>query len=108
MVDHVDVAWRCTCPSRKQPCKHALALLLLGVRDGVPGATRPEFLEAGLALDPGQLELRYGAALVKAALNDLPGAIQDLEKTLEIQPDHPGARRNLPKARALLKSKKNN
>ena len=27
MVDHVDVAWRCTCPSRQLPCKHALALL---------------------------------------------------------------------------------
>jgi hypothetical protein len=42
MVDHVDVAWRCTCPSRKHPCKHALALLLLWVRGAVPDATRPE------------------------------------------------------------------
>src|SRR6186997_2045116 len=35
-VDHVEVAWRCTCPSRKTPCKHALALLLLWIRGGVP------------------------------------------------------------------------
>ena len=41
-VDHVEVAWRCTCPSRKLPCKHALALLLLWVRGGVPDASRPE------------------------------------------------------------------
>ena len=34
IVDHVEVAWRCTCPSRKLPCKHALALLLLWVRGG--------------------------------------------------------------------------
>jgi hypothetical protein len=40
-VDHVDVAWRCTCPSRRHPCKHALALLMLWVRGQVPDATRP-------------------------------------------------------------------
>ncbi len=42
MVDHVDVAWRCSCPSRRQPCKHALALLLLWAREGVAEAPRPE------------------------------------------------------------------
>lgn len=41
VVDHVGVAWRCTCPSRKLPCKHALALLLLWVRGGVPEAISP-------------------------------------------------------------------
>jgi hypothetical protein len=40
-VDHVEVASRCTCPSRKLPCKHALALLLMWVRGEVPEATRP-------------------------------------------------------------------
>ncbi len=45
-VDHVGVAWRCTCPSRKLPCKHALALLLLWVRGGVPPATAPETVGA--------------------------------------------------------------
>src|SRR4051794_41516120 len=40
-VDHVDVAWRCTCPSHRTPCKHALALLLLWIRGGVPDAARP-------------------------------------------------------------------
>jgi hypothetical protein len=41
IVDHVGVGWRCTCPSRPLPCKHALALLLLWVRGGVPDAARP-------------------------------------------------------------------
>lgn len=45
MVDHTladgGAAWRCSCPSRRQPCKHALALLLLWVRGGVPEATAP-------------------------------------------------------------------
>lgn len=35
-VDHVGVGFRCTCPSRKVPCKHALALLLMWSRDQVP------------------------------------------------------------------------
>lgn len=41
MVDHVEAAWRCTCPSRKLPCKHAVALLLLWLRGGVPDGAAP-------------------------------------------------------------------
>jgi hypothetical protein len=40
-VDHVDVAWRCSCPSRKPPCKHAVALLVMWVRGMVPDAVAP-------------------------------------------------------------------
>lgn len=36
MTDHVAVAYRCSCPSRLSPCKHALALLLLWARGRVP------------------------------------------------------------------------
>ena len=45
-VDHVEVAWRCSCPSRKHPCKHALALLLLWVRGAVPVSSRPKSVES--------------------------------------------------------------
>jgi hypothetical protein len=41
MVDHAEVAWRCTCPSRKHPCKHVLALLLLWVRGQVADGAQP-------------------------------------------------------------------
>jgi hypothetical protein len=41
MVDHAEVVWRCSCPSRSQPCKHALALLAMWVRGQVPEATAP-------------------------------------------------------------------
>ncbi len=41
MVDHVEVAWRCTCPSRTLPCKHALALMLIWVRGSVPESAPP-------------------------------------------------------------------
>ncbi len=41
LVDHRHVAWRCSCPSRSQPCKHALALLAMWVRGQVPEASAP-------------------------------------------------------------------
>ncbi|WP_239161592.1 SWIM zinc finger family protein [Acrocarpospora phusangensis] len=40
-VDLQEPAYRCSCPSRKFPCKHALGLLLLWSADGVPGAEEP-------------------------------------------------------------------
>lgn len=39
-VDLAEPAYRCSCPSRKFPCKHALALLLLWA-DGALGAGEP-------------------------------------------------------------------
>ena len=40
-------AYRCSCPSRKSPCKHALALLLLWSAGSVqPGGDPPEWLAA--------------------------------------------------------------
>ena len=41
VVDLAGPAYRCTCPSRKFPCKHALGLLLLWAADGVPDAEEP-------------------------------------------------------------------
>jgi hypothetical protein len=58
MVDHVEVAWRCTCPSRKLPCKHGLALLLLWVRGGVGPGARPGSVEAWI----GSRDRRVAAA----------------------------------------------
>jgi hypothetical protein len=48
MVDHVGVAWRCSCPSRKLPCKHAIALLLLWVRGAVGAGAAPGHVTAWL------------------------------------------------------------
>jgi len=42
MIDHVEVAWRCSCPSRKLPCKHSLALLLMWARGLVAEQVRPQ------------------------------------------------------------------
>src|SRR3954453_11285385 len=40
-VDLADVAYSCSCPSRKFPCKHALGLLLLWSAGSVPSADAP-------------------------------------------------------------------
>jgi len=37
-VDVRDAAYKCSCPSRKLPCKHCLALLVLMVNGAVPGS----------------------------------------------------------------------
>ena len=49
MVDHVGVVSRCTCPSRRHPCKHVLAVLLLWSAGDVPETTAPAPVVAWLA-----------------------------------------------------------
>jgi hypothetical protein len=49
MVDHVGVAFRCTCPSRRHPCKHALALLLLWTNGDVAETAAPTGVVTWLA-----------------------------------------------------------
>ena len=51
-VDTRGPAYRCTCPSRKFPCKHAVALLLLwaeGAEGTVAAAAEPEWVEQWVA-----------------------------------------------------------
>ena len=38
VVDHLRAAAHCSCPSRKRPCKHVIALLLMWARGQVPTA----------------------------------------------------------------------
>lgn len=52
VVDHIGVAFRCSCPSRILPCKHALALLLLWARGQVPSGEPPGFAATWLANRP--------------------------------------------------------
>jgi hypothetical protein len=49
-VDLSEPAFKCSCPSRKFPCKHALGLLLLwSSSDAVPAGARPAWVEEWLA-----------------------------------------------------------
>ncbi len=47
-VDLRGPAYRCTCPSRKLPCKHALGLLLLHAHHHVAPANRLPFVDRWL------------------------------------------------------------
>jgi hypothetical protein len=46
VVELAGPAFRCSCPSRKFPCKHALGLLLLWSRDGLSIAEPADFAAA--------------------------------------------------------------
>lgn len=59
-------AYRCSCPSRKVPCKHALALLLLWSSGTVRPADEPDWA-AGWLERPDQAEPRRRAAVVDPA-----------------------------------------
>ena len=48
-VDLSGPAYTCSCPSRKFPCKHALALLLLHAEGAVPAGTPPDWVIEWLA-----------------------------------------------------------
>ncbi|MGN9907895.1 SWIM zinc finger family protein [Phytohabitans sp. LJ34] len=43
-VDLTEPAYRCSCPSRKFPCKHALGLMLLWSAGGAPDAAAPDWV----------------------------------------------------------------
>ncbi len=50
IVDAAEPAFRCTCPSRKFPCKHALGLLFLSAAAGaVPETVPPDWVAEWLA-----------------------------------------------------------
>ena len=50
-VDLTDLTAKCSCPSRKFPCKHALALMLMAVADAssITATTAPDWVEEWLA-----------------------------------------------------------
>ncbi|MFC5906931.1 SWIM zinc finger family protein [Streptacidiphilus monticola] len=66
VVDLTGPAFHCSCPSRKFPCKHALALLLRWSAEGAPAAEPPEWAA-------GWLEGRRQRGEAKAAKSADPG-----------------------------------
>jgi hypothetical protein len=73
-VDHVDVAFRCSCPSRILPCKHALALLLLWARGQVAEAPPPQFAATWIAKRLAAAEAAEAAAIPSKAEPATPPA----------------------------------
>ena len=49
IVDHATVGFSCSCPSRRIPCKHTLALLILWIGGHVVDAAPPASVAAWMA-----------------------------------------------------------
>jgi SWIM zinc finger len=60
-VELAEPAFRCSCPSRKIPCKHALGLLLLWAQGEVASAPEPEWVREWLAARAQRAERPSGA-----------------------------------------------
>ena len=91
-VDLSGPAYKCSCPSRKFPCKHALGLLLLWAKGEVPAADEPDWVQTwvsqraerperkpGEVADPVAAQERAArrAARVSAGLAELAGWLDD-------------------------------
>jgi hypothetical protein len=93
-ADLSDLTTRCSCPSRKFPCKHGLGLLLLAANDpaGVPIAAAPEWVRDWLARRAADAEKR-------AAKQEATSATPDSDDT--IVPAAPPARADKSATRRL-------
>ncbi|MEU4652937.1 SWIM zinc finger family protein [Streptomyces sp. NPDC023723] len=78
-------AYKCSCPSRKFPCKHALGLLLLwtGGDGAVPSAQVPDWAEQWLATRRGREERKGRADSAGSASADPEAARRRAERRAE-------------------------
>lgn len=79
-ADLVEVTYKCSCPSRKLPCKHTLALLLLLAGGAVKEGTPPEFVNEWSANRAKRAEAKQAKA---AAASDKPVDSEAQAKRIE-------------------------
>jgi hypothetical protein len=105
-IDPVEPAYKCSCPSRKIPCKHAVALLLLWAGDQVPAAQAPDWVhqwhmaraeraaakeagedKASTQTDPARIEANEKAAAKRATqrADRVAGGVAELDQWLTDQ-----------------------
>ena len=73
-VDRSGPAWRCSCPSRKLPCKHAVGLLLLWAEGSVPTTVRPAAVSSWLAARAAAAARDAAEAGTTVAAGDVEGS----------------------------------
>jgi len=90
-VDLSEPAYRCSCPSRKFPCKHSLALMLLWAAGSVPAGAPPDWVTqwtasrserqakaaTRVAAPPSEKSQRQRAARVEGGLDELDRWLTD-------------------------------
>jgi hypothetical protein len=81
-VDLTDAACKCTCPSRKLPCKHALGLMLLLASEGakIPPAQPPEFVQDWVAGRAKRAEAKEARVVVAEKAPDAEAQSRRAEK----------------------------
>jgi hypothetical protein len=79
-VDLGDGACKCSCPSRKLPCKHALGLLMMFAGSSVPAASVPAFVEEWLSGRAQRAEAKAARAASPAAAPDPQAQARRVEK----------------------------
>ena len=72
-ADHERVLQRCTCPSRQQPCKHVVGLLVLWVRGQVPEASEPADVATWLDRERRRAEPSRGDSPAEPTTEVTPG-----------------------------------
>jgi hypothetical protein len=85
MADLRDLGNKCTCPSRKFPCKHALGLLWLKAEAIVPfaAADTPDYVSDWLG------RRRTPGSAPKTAAGDAPEAAKDVRAAQRTEPEAP-------------------
>lgn len=79
-ADLVDVTYKCSCPSRKLPCKHTLALLLLLAGGAVKEGAPPEFVNEWAANRAKRAEARQAKAAAPEKEVDKEAQAKRVEK----------------------------
>ncbi len=80
-VDLIDVTYKCSCPSRKLPCKHTLALLLMMTNGApFPSTTPPDFVNEWSTNRTKRAEAKQAREGVTAAPSDPAARAKRVEK----------------------------
>ncbi len=103
-VDHAAVGARCTCPSRVNPCKHVVALLVLWLRGHVGTAAEPPAISAwaerqqrsrdGQTVPAGAAEGQSPAAFADRDAAGGPGTGEEVDDRPGRPPDGAESNRN--------------
>jgi hypothetical protein len=81
-VDLSDLAVKCSCPSRKHPCKHGIGLLYLHLESSLPAAPAPDWVTDWLARRAASTKARKSAGKREETAPDPEGKAKRARKRL--------------------------
>lgn len=101
-VDLATIGSKCTCPSRKFPCKHALALMLMHSRgQDFPIAPVPDWVTDWMGRRKGGAAPVVGAATLAAVPEPVPEAAAEADPKAEARREAQRARREADTGAAI-------